>query len=216
MTTTTTRKPDSEYTYRIVSGYDGHRLTWHSLECNTGRNAKYSKRTVYTPETRREAIKAKRGGREPYYRDHAARCCIAKQDSTGADKSPSFTTRQAGKILREARTAGLLAGNATSPAPMVVGTPTTPLANDIDPSKQTYYVSEGACGFAWVVIRPGNSSMARQAKKLGVGSANYGGGVSIWISDHGQSVDRKLDHARAYAKVLRDHGVNATLESRLD
>lgn len=208
------RKPDSDYSYRIVSGYDGHRLTWHSLECNTGRSAKYSKRTRYTPEERREVHKAKRG-HEPYYTDHMARCCLDKQ-TREANTSPSFTTRQADKLLREARTAGLLAGNGANPTPMVVGTPTTPLGNDIDPSKQTYYVSEGACGFAWVVIRPGNSSLARQAKKLGIGSTNYGGGTSIWISDHGQSSERKTAHAHAYAKVLRDHGINATSESRLD
>jgi hypothetical protein len=208
------RKPDTDYRYRIVSGHDGHRLTWHSLECNIGRSAKWSKRTNYTPESRKDAIEAKRG-RRPYYTDHMARCCLDKQ-AGAANASPSFTTRQADKLLREAHTAGLLAGNDANPTPMVVGTPTTPLGNDIDPEKTTYYVSEGACGFAWVVIRPGNCSLARQAKKLGIGSTRYGGGTSIWISEHGQSVERKAKHAAAYAKVLRDHGVNASSESRMD
>ena len=30
---------------------------------------------------------------------------------------------------------------------MVVGTPTTPLGDDIDYSKDTYYVADGMCGF---------------------------------------------------------------------
>jgi hypothetical protein len=210
-------KPDSDYKYRIVSGYDGHRLTWHALDCKTGRNAKYSKRTAYTPDERRERIKAQHDGRDPYYRDHMAGCCLAKQsDQVTTATSPSFTTRQAGKLLRDARTAGLLAGNGATPAPMIVGSPTTPLGDHIDYGKKTYYVAEGACGFAWVVIRPGNSSIARQAKKLGIGRPNYGGGVAIWIHDHGQSIDRKTLHARAYAKVLQDHGINAAPESRLD
>jgi hypothetical protein len=99
---------------------------------------------------------------------------------------------------------------------MMVGTPSTPLGNDIDYSKRTYYVSDGACGFAWVVIRPGNSSLARQAVKLGIGRSAYGGGVSIWVDAHGQSAQRKAGHARAYAAVLREYGVNASSESRLD
>ena len=208
------RKPDSEFRYRIVSGYDGHRLTWHSLECATGRNAKYGKRTVYTPEARREAIKAKRGY-EPYYSDSLAGCCIGKQHSEKVT-SPSFTSREAHALLREAHAAGVAAGNAIKPTPMVVGTPTTPLGNNIDYNKRTYYVSEGACGFAWVVIRPGNCSFARQAVKLGLGSKHYYGGISIWISDHGQSIDRKERHAAAYANVLKQAGVNATSESRMD
>ena len=34
-----------------------------------------------------------------------------------------------------------------TPNPMVVGTPTTPLGDDIDYSKDTYYVADGMCGF---------------------------------------------------------------------
>ena len=213
MSTTTTKRPDSDFRFRIVSGYGGHRLTWHTLQCNTGRSAKRSLRTANTPEQRRGAYKEKYG-HEPYYTDHDARCCIAKQASANA--SPTFTATAARQLLRKAHEAGLAAGKAATPTPMVVGTPTTPLSDDIDPTKQTYYVSEGACGFAWVTIRPGNSSLARQARKLGLADSAYGGGVSIWVSDHGQSIDRKARHAAAYATVLREHGVNATSNSRLD
>ena len=39
-----------------------------------------------------------------------------------------------------------------TPTFMVVGTPTTPLGDDIDYSKDTYYVADGMCGFAWINI----------------------------------------------------------------
>tara|TARA_Y100000310_G_C20561624_1_gene753362 strand:- start:396 stop:1040 length:645 start_codon:yes stop_codon:yes gene_type:complete len=212
-TTTKPKRPDSDFKYRIVSGYDGHRLTWHSLECNTGRKAKYSARTGATPEERKAAIKAKRGY-EPYYTDHMARCCLG--DSKAKAASPTFTKTQARQLFREAQAAGLEAGNNATPTPMIVGTPTTPFSNDIDPEKNTYFVADGVCGFARVVIKPGNSSLANHAKRLGIGHSNYYGGVGISIHDHGQSLDRKSRHARAYAKVLQAHGVDAMADSRID
>jgi hypothetical protein len=217
----TNSRPDTDFQYRVVSGYDGRRLTWHSMECATGKNAKYSRRTTYTPETRREALKAnsmKRYGFEmgTLYDDHMARCCLGRSEAQAASASPKFTKAQARSLFANAHLAGLAAGNGATPTPMVVGTPTSILSNDIDHSKRTYYVSEGACGFAWVLIHPGGSSLARQARALGVGSRAYGGGVSIWVHDHGQSVDRKERHAHAYASVLREHGVEAFSQSRLD
>lgn len=204
----------AEKKYRIVSGYDGHRLTWHSLECATGLNAKYARTTALDPDERRAKIAAKRGGRDPYYTDHMARCCLGRRSD--ADRGPTFTATQARQLFDKARTAGLQAGNDAVPTPMTVGQATSLFSNDIDHSKPTHYVPEGVCGFAWVTIRPGNSSIARHAKKLAGGSTAYGGGVSIWISDHAQSMERKERHARAYADVLRKNGINATSDSRLD
>ena len=153
------RKPDSDFLFRIVGGDEGRRLTWHSLECATGKNARYAKRTAYaSPEARREAIKA---------------------NNVAKGYHGSF-------------------------------------GNDMDYSKRTYHVPSGMCGFAWVGIRPGNSSLARQAKKLGIGGSAYGGGVSIWIHEHGQSYECKQKHAHAYARVLSEHGVDAYAQSRLD
>ena len=57
-------------------------------------------------------------------------------------------------IYEQAHAAGMAAGNGCTPTPMVVGQPTTPLGNDIDYSKETYYVSDGVCGFAWINIKP--------------------------------------------------------------
>jgi hypothetical protein len=95
-------------------------------------------------------------------------------------------------------------------------------------------VYAGACGFAWVNIRPGNGRFAKWAcaqteaewgrPNLKLAGKAYHGGVEIWIGgqipqsvDHyGQSVDIKYAYAGAYAKVLRDHGIYAHAGSRLD
>jgi hypothetical protein len=127
-----------------------------------------------------------------------------------------FTTQQAKKLFNTAYKAGVKAGNEATPTPMVVGTPTTALGSDLDYTKKTYDVPEGPCGFAWINIRPGNSSIARQAVKLGIGSKAYGGGIDIWVHDHGQSLERKSAHAKAYTAVLRASGVTAYSQSRMD
>ena len=80
-----------------------------------------------------------------------------------------------------------------------------------------YYEPEGMCGFAWVKIRPGNSSFAKWLVKNKLARSAYGGGVDIWISGFNQSVERKEACARAMAEVLRNElGVNAYADSRLD
>ena len=202
----TSKKPDSEFKYRVVSGDRGRRITWHTLECKTGKNAKRSGRTSRTYEPYLE---------HGLKQHHLAKCCLGQKDAQKTT-SRSFTTRQAKALFAMALKAGLDAGQAATPTPMVVGTPTTLLGNELDYSKKTYEVPEGPCGFAWVNIRPGNSSIARQAVKLGIGAKSYEGGIDIWVHDHGQSLDRKSQHAKAYTAVLREHGVNASSRSRLD
>ena len=208
--------PDSDFAYRIVLHPDSHKVTWHTLECRTGQNAR-SRRTAFTPDQRNKALNDKSiqtTGHASYSlpRNHMAQCCLGRV-TRDANK---YTPTQARRLFATARAAGLVAGNGSTPIPMVVGTPTTLLGSDIDYHKRTAYVADGACGFAWVVIRPGNSSLARHAVRQGIGSSHYRGGISIWIDDHGQSVDRKRNHARAYADILRGEGINAYAESRLD
>ena len=131
-------KPDSEFKYRVVSSYGGHKLSWHSLDCATGKNAKYSKRTALTPDERRDNIKARnveRFGHEGYvsYRDNMTKCCRDKD----REQSPTFTRIQAKRLFDQALAEGIRAGNIAEPVPMVVGTPTPFLGNDIDYSKKT-------------------------------------------------------------------------------
>ena len=100
---------------------------------------------------------------------------------------------------------------------MVVGTPTTPLGDDIDYSKDTYYVADGMCGFAWINIKPARGKFVKYLKDNNIGRKDsYYGGWTIWVSGFGQSVDRKSAYARAFAKVLGDNGITAYNMSRLD
>jgi hypothetical protein len=115
-----------------------------------------------------------------------------------------------GAIVARAESAGLAAGEAVAPRPMVVvgGVP--------GGEQKKYFVSEGVCGFAWITIRPGNSAFARYLKKVGKASKAYGGGVQVWVGQFNQSMQRKEAYANAYAAVLREAGVNAYAGSRMD
>jgi hypothetical protein len=120
-------------------------------------------------------------------------------------------------LYAKAYQAGVEAGTNAQPNPMIVGTPVGGLfGTEIDYSKTTYYEPEGACGFAWVNVSPGNSPFANWLKNNNKGRKAYGGGVEIWISDYNQSVARKYAHATAMARVLKDAGIKAYASSRLD
>jgi hypothetical protein len=129
-------------------------------------------------------------------------------------KAPKLTVAEMGILLALAEEKGLAAGLAAIPTPMnvVAGD----LAGNPISGARVYHVPEGACGFAWVVIKPGTSRFARYLKKLGKAHKHYYGGVAVWIRAHGQSYDRKIAHARAMAKVLRKAGIDAYADGRLD
>ena len=109
-------------------------------------------------------------------------------------------------LVAKAHEAGLDAGFASRPTPMVV---TDQVRN------QSWLVDEGACGFAWINFK-GNTAFGRWAKKAGVARPAYGGGLQVWVREFGQSVDRKSAYAGAYAQVLKDAGIDAYAGSRLD
>jgi hypothetical protein len=76
----------------------------------------------------------------------------------------------------------------------------------------------GYCGFAWVVVREkGNTKLGRALKSVGFKPA-YGGGLSLWNpgGSFTQSMDIKETGAEAYAKVLREFGLDAYMGSRAD
>lgn len=133
----------------------------------------------------------------------------------GASTSKSFTQASVKALHAKAHEAGHAAATAASPVPMIVGSPSTPLGSDIDPSKPTYFEAEGVCGFAWVETK-GTTSFARQAVKAGIFRKSYSGGVSLWVSGYGQSMQRKEAYADAYAEVLSKSGVSAYAGSRMD
>lgn len=73
------------------------------------------------------------------------------------------------------------------------------------------------CGFAWVKV-PGNTPFGRYVKKTYPQKFRkaYGPGLQYWVSDFEQSMYRKEAFAQAMARVLREHGVEAYADSRMD
>ena len=128
-------------------------------------------------------------------------------------------TQQANKfkeLFDKAHVNGMIAGNSCIPTPMIVGTPTTPLGNDIDTTKKVYKVDGGVCGFAWVHFA-GNTSFGRWAKKKGLARKDWPNGLAISCHEFGQSMTKKSAYARAFAKILRDEGnIKAYAMSRID
>lgn len=111
---------------------------------------------------------------------------------------------------------GMKAGQAHRPIPMVVQQHSNML-DDNSPVKESWFVEGGVCGFAWVVVKPGTSSFARWAKREKDAKRAYYGGIQVlWVSEFGQSYERKVAFARKFAEVLREGGVKAYSESRLD
>ncbi len=85
-----------------------------------------------------------------------------------AEKAVRMSRYQAFQdIVEKAYWAGIEAGKNAMPIPMHV------LENGIPIDR----IDDGACGFAWVTVRPANSSFAIWAKKQGLMRPMYGGGV---------------------------------------
>lgn len=118
-------------------------------------------------------------------------------------------------LYDKAHAAGLAAGQGIIPVPMTVVQHENPL-NDDSPITRQWHVSEGVCGFAWVTVRPANSSFALWLKKQQLGSKAYHGGLQIWVHQFNQSMERKEAYAHAFASVLTAHGISAYAGSRLD
>ena len=76
-----------------------------------------------------------------------------------------------------------------------------------------------ACGFAWVVIKPANSKLAKYIKQINKGRPAYGGGIQVWnpSGNYTQAITAKEEGAQAFAKVLRDAGYTGiSSDSRMD
>lgn len=112
------------------------------------------------------------------------------------------------------------AGLETTPTPMGV------VRVDLDgtPLEAPTVIMEGPCGFAWVTIRPARGGMVQWLKARGVGHAGYYGGYEISTNaieretgcNFGQSYERKIRAAEAFATTLQAWGINAQADGRLD
>lgn len=131
-------------------------------------------------------------------------------------KAPRFSPSEAQALFAKADAAGQAAGEAHAPQPMYVVQRENPF-DDNSPIVKAYPpVMDGVCGFAWVNIRPGNSSFASWLRKRGLGHKGYHGGWEYWVRGFGQSYERKMAYARAFAAVLSEAGIQAYASGRLD
>ncbi len=71
------------------------------------------------------------------------------------------------------------------------------------------------CGFAWVNFKPASTRFVRWLKKQGMADKAHEGGANLWVSKFGQSHDKKLAYARAFADVIETEVVLAGLEPSL-
>lgn len=73
-----------------------------------------------------------------------------------------------------------------------------------------------ACGFAHVNFKPATTRFARWLKKMGFAhKSHYEGGLNLSVSKFGQSYDKKLAYARAYADVIQHEIVLSGVEPSL-
>jgi hypothetical protein len=114
-----------------------------------------------------------------------------------------------------AHDAGMAAAAAHTPVAMIVGQ-ADGLSDRFAPGAKLYHVPGGVCGFAWVNVKPATQPFAKWAKKAGLARPSYYGGYDISVREFGQSMTTKEAYAHAYAKVLRDNGVKAYPNSRMD
>jgi hypothetical protein len=120
------------------------------------------------------------------------------------------------EIYSEACIAGRNAVASTQVQPMIVTQHSNPL-DDSSKVVRQYYVEDGACGFAWVKIRPARGKFVKWLKDNRIGRPNsFEGGYDISISDYNQSLQKKETYATAFAKVLVSKGINAYSQSRMD
>lgn len=130
-------------------------------------------------------------------------------------------------VLKEIITKATIAGNeAVTKAkviPMVVGTAKGLFSNEIDYSKPTEYVEDGYCGFAWINVYPefkGSTKLGKEERKVleaaGFSKNEYEKNYQRWVSEFNQSMQKKEAFARAFSKVLRENGINASAGSRID
>jgi len=118
-------------------------------------------------------------------------------------------------IYEEAYRAGMRALNECTPVPMIVSQPSNPL-DDNSVAIKRYYVSDGVCGFASVIIKPATGKFVNYLKAHNLGHKHYYGGYAYYVGVGNQSLTKKEAFANAFCEVLRLNGINCYVDSRMD
>ena len=119
------------------------------------------------------------------------------------------------QVWAKAEAAANAEAEACVPTPMIVGTPTTPLGDDMDPNKTIYYVPGGMCGFASIRFKA-NTAFGRWAKATERATKSYDVGLRVPVRVGGQSYETKVAYANAFVSVLQENDIEAWVESNLD
>lgn len=118
-------------------------------------------------------------------------------------------------IYTEAYYAGMEAVRNCTPIPMIINAINNPLDDNSRITKQ-YYVSDGVCGFASVIIKPAKGSFVNYLKANNLGHSHYGGGYAYYVGVGNQSLTKKEVFAEAFCEVLRKYNINCYVDSRMD
>jgi hypothetical protein len=123
------------------------------------------------------------------------------------------------KLLNQLAAIADVAYQLAQPTPMAVYE-TAGLSDAPKPGGRSWYVSEGVCGFAWVVIKPATSSFAKYLARNEIGYKAYDGGwvlpMHYFIAGMSQSLERAEQAAYAVAQELRNNNINCFATSRMD
>jgi len=147
-------------------------------------------------------------GNSKYCKEHKAlarQAWVAMIAEGAEDRKALYADFEA--LVRKAMQAGSEALQMATPTPVLVVEHRNPL-DDNSPVVQSWPVTEGACGFAWIKIGPATTKFSRWLMKnadhlgLRVGNAYYGG-LQISVRGGGQSIERKEAYAQAFADVLK-------------
>jgi hypothetical protein len=127
-------------------------------------------------------------------------------------------------LMEKADAAGREAVANLKVTPMIVGQAKSLFSNEIDYTKPVEVVESGACGFAWISVYPefkGNTRLGKQERAVleefefeqdYCNKAKY----TRWVSEFGQSLERKTAYANAAAAVFAAAGIRAFGQSRID
>ncbi len=195
-----TKGPATSYLHSITNGETGLKpLAWNTA-----------------PVCATEGCNSASSGKSKYCRVHAREARAAWIDKVRASaEARAERVKSHAALWARAIEAARKAHNECDPTPMVVRD--AQLDGTLPPNGKTYYVSEGACGFGWVKVMPANSSFALWLTANGHARKAYGGGVSISTNFGGsQSIARAEAAAWALSDVLREAGIKAYADSRLD
>ena len=139
-------------------------------------------------------------------------------------------------LMTKGHKAGMVAAEGTQVTPMVVTEDPDMLPAEKKP--KTWVVDEGVCGFAWIEIHPATGAFPKWVKKnakrfggcwyndkyydnglAGMDFGIYKGyptGLHMGTHLFGQGMTRKAAYCAGFANVLREAGINAYANNRMD